>query len=190
MVKKSPKSTTLQEIEEAMLAEGVAFLQSFQKRHSGESVYAFLFEVSAVGYAAAAAIATEEALAKHAEECIDDFNGDVEQARAELRWAGPEDGWYQSEDKHFRNTNKLLDLAEDIELYPEYDGTLEKVALSVIKRMDSEGLFGAADLRKKILVGICHTGGDNSEQDFIKWAASVNPPAVIKRLKTQLKKRA
>jgi hypothetical protein len=190
MAKKALKSTTLQEIEDAMLAEGIAFLQAFQKRHAKESMYSFLFELSAVGYAAAAAVATEESLKEHAEQCVDDFDGDVKQAMAALRWAGPEDGWYQSEDKHFRNTNKLLDIAEETELYPEYDGTLEKIALSVIKRMDSDGVFGAPEVREKIVIGVCHTGGDNSENDFIKWASSVNSPAVIKYLKAQLKKRA
>ena len=189
MGKKAAKSTTLAEIEEAMLAEAIAFFQTFQKRHSKESIYAFLFELSAVGYAAAAAIATEEALASYAEECADDFEEDVQQAMDALRWVGPEEGWYQSEDKHFRNANKLLDIAEEIELYPEYDGTLEKIALSVMKRMDTDGIFGAQKAREKILLGVCHTGGDNSEQDFIRWASAVNPPAVIKRLKAQLKKR-
>jgi hypothetical protein len=174
MAKKAVKSTTLREIEDAMLAEGVAFLQAFQKRHEKETIYAFLFELSAVGYAVAAAIATEESLRTHAEECVDDFDGDVNKAMTELRWAGPEDGWHQSEDKHFRNTNKLLDIAENSELYPEYDGTLEKIALSVIQRMDSAALFGPPKMREKIVLGICHTGGDNSVQDFIKWA-SANP---------------
>lgn len=190
MAKKSAKNTTKEEIEQALLAEGTAFYQAFRKRLAKETIYAFLFELSSVGYAAAAAIATEESLKRHAEECADDFDGDTSQAISELRWAGPEDGWYQSEDKQFRNTNKLLDIAEETELYPEYDGTLEKIALSVVKRMDGEGLFGPPEVREKIVLGICHTGGDNSEQDFIKWASDVNPPSVIRRLKAQLKKRA
>ena len=190
MAKKSVKSTTLKEIEDAMFADGVAFLQAFQKRHAKEAIYAFLFELSSVGFSAAAAIATEESLTRHAEECVDDLDGDIPQAISELRWVGPEDGWYQSEDKQFRNANKLLEIAEETELYAEYDGTLEKIALSVIERMDTEGLFGPPEAREKIVLGICHTGGDNSEQDFIKWATSVNPPAIIKRLKTQLKNRA
>lgn len=190
MAKKSAKRTTQEEIENALLAEAISFYQAFQKRHAKEAIYAFLLELSSVGYAAAAAIATEESLTRHAEECADDFEGDLPQAISELRWAGPEDGWYQSEDKQFRNANKLLEIAEETELYAEYDGTLEKIALSVIKRMDAEGLFGPPEVREKMVLGICHTGGDNSEQDFIKWASDVNPPAVLKRLKAQLKKRA
>lgn len=190
MKKKSAKSTTLQEIEDALFTEGAAFFRDFQKKHDNEHIYSFLFELSEVGYAAAAVIATEESLTEFAQDCADDFDGDVQRALAELRWGGTEDGCYQSADKHFRNTNKLLDTAEETELYPEYDGTLEKLALSVLGRMDSEGLFGSKDARQKIVIGICYTGGDNSEEDFIKWASAVNPPAVIKRLKTELKKRA
>jgi hypothetical protein len=124
-----------------------------------------------------------------AEECADDFDRDTSRAISELRWAGPEDGWYPSEDKQFRNANKLLELAEETELYPEYDGTLEKIALSMVERMDGEGLFGPQQVHKKMVIGICRTGGDNSEKDFIRWASAVNPSAVIRPLKAQLKKR-
>lgn len=190
MKKKPAKTTTLQEIEEALFTEGAAFFRDFQKKHNHEHIYSFLFELSEVGYAAAAVIATEESLAEFAQDCADDFDGDIQRALAELKWGSTEEGCYQSEDKHFRNTNKLLDIAEETELYPDYDGTIEKIALSVLARMDSEGLFGVKEVREKIVIGICHTGGDNSEEDFIKWASAVNPPAVMKRLKAELKERS
>jgi hypothetical protein len=190
MAKKHAENVTLQEIEDAILKEGVSFFRAFLKRHSNETIYSFMFEVSAVGYAIAAAVATEESLARHAEECSDDFDGDIERARNALRWAGPEEGWRQSEDKRFRISNKLLELAEEEELYPEYDGTLERIALSVIHRMVKEGIFGSADELEKVVLGICHTGGDNSEKDSIRWASAVNSPTVLKRIEAQLKQRA
>ncbi|MFO1044431.1 MAG: DUF4303 domain-containing protein [Planctomycetaceae bacterium] len=189
IAKQVAKSTTQKEIEDALFVEGCAFYQAFQKRHAKESVYSFLFEISSVGYTAAAAIGTEESLAKYAEEIAEDFDDDVQQAIAELRWAGPENGCYQSTDKQFQQSNKLLEIAEDTELYPEYDGTLEQIALSAIKRMEEDVVFGAPEVRSKIVLGICHTGGDNSEEEFIKWASAVNPPVVVKRLKAQLKLR-
>jgi hypothetical protein len=190
MPKKSKKGTTLVEIENSLMTEGVAFFRNFRKRNPHETIYAFLIELSGVGYAAAAAIATEESLARFAQECADDYDGDVELAKNELRWAGPENGWYQSDDKHFRNTNQLLELAEESELYPEYNGTLEKIALSAIQRMVTDGVFGSPGEREKMVVGICHTGGDNSEEDFLQWASVVNAPAVIQRLEAELKKGA
>ena len=188
MPKKSKPSTTLSAIENSLVAEGGAFFRNFQKQNPRETIYGFLFELSGLGYAAAAAIATEESLARFAQECEDDYDGDLERAKDELRWAGPENGWYQSDDKHFRSTNKLLELAEECGLYPEYDGTLEKIALSAIQRMMSDGVFGLPSEREKVVLGICHTGGDNSEEDFLRWASAVNSPAVIQRLEAELKK--
>lgn len=190
MVKKPARTTSLDEIENTILSEAITFYGSFAKRHPKATIYAFLFELSAVGYAVAAAIATEESLTRYAEECEDEFDGDLVRAKQELRWGGIEDGWYQSKDKDFRNSNKLLDLAEEQELYPEYDGTLEKVALAVIQSMVSQEVFGPKEKLESLVVGICHTGGDNSDKDFIKWASSVNSPAVIKRLKSELKHRS
>lgn len=190
MAKKSAQVTTVQEIEQAIYSDAAAFLAAFRKRRSKETMFGFLFEVSSVGYAIHVAIGTEESLAKAAEELVDDFDGDLDRAKAELRWAGVEDGWHQSADKDVRNANKLLDIAETIELYPEYDGTLESIALKVLAKMDAEGLFGEGKAREQIVLGVCHTGGDNSEKDFIKWASQVNPPGVIKRLKKELKARS
>jgi hypothetical protein len=72
-----------------------------------------LIEISSVGYAAAAAIAAKESLTRHSKQYANEFDGDIPQAIPELRWAGFEDGWYQSEDKKFRNANDLLELAEE-----------------------------------------------------------------------------
>ncbi len=162
-------------------------LLSLDTKAACEGVDLFIsFGVERCWVRSSAAVASEESLSKYAEECIDDYDGDLDQAIAELRWGGIEDGWYQSKDKDFRNANGLLDIAEQIELYPEYDGTLEKIGLSVIRRMDAEAIFGPPEVRERIVIGICHTGGDNSQEQFLEWASAVNPPSVIKRLKSQL----
>ena len=188
MAKKPKKTTTLAEIEEAFVTEGTAFFESFRRKKAKETVYAFLFELSAVGYYAGAAIATEEGLARSADDVQDSFDGDLEQAKSELRWGSLEDGWLQSTDKQFRATNELLERAEETELYPEYDGTLEKVAAAALQRMIDAGVFGSADERERLVVGLCHTGGDNSEQDFLRWAKPLNSASVLKRLKAELKR--
>jgi len=189
MAKKATTPTTIQEIEDAIITEATAYFALMQKRLATETTYAFLLELSAVGYAIAAAIATEESLERFADECAEDFDDDIEAAKNSLRWGSTEDGWYQSEDKHFRSSNKLLDAAENLDLYPEYDGTLERIALQAIQRMIDQGVFGPAAEREKLVLGICHTGGDNDEKDFLAWAAQVNSTKVMKRLKSELKKR-
>jgi hypothetical protein len=188
MATRSLKTTTIEEIKISLAAEGAAFYSKFQTRHPEERVYAFLFELSAVGYAAAAAIATEESLARFAGECAESYEHDLNRAKDDLRWAGPENGWSQSTDADFRLTNKLLSIAEKTGLYGEYAGTLEKAALSALERMAADGAFGEASEVDRITIGICHVGGDNSEDEFVRWAACVNSPSAMKRLKAQLKK--
>lgn len=190
MPKKAQDRTTVEDIELALATEGSAFVASFRKRRPTETIYAFLFELSAVGYAADAAIATEEALLRTAEESLDSYDGDLSRALRDLRWAGPEDGWYQSRDRDFRGTNRLLEIAEQTDLYPEYDGTLERLALSALRRMVDGGVFSAEGERERVVLGVCHTGGDNSDEDFIAWASLVNSPAVVDRLKAELAERA
>jgi hypothetical protein len=190
MAKKAAKTTTLEAIEESLVAEATTFYGSFRQQNPEEHVYAFLFELSAVGYAANAAIATHESLHRFAEECADSYDNDLERAKDDLRWSSPENGWYQSPDEAFRATNRLLDIAERNALYPEYDGTLETLALAALKTMVSSGTFGGADALERMTLGICYTGGDNSDEEFLKWASAVNSPSVLERLKTELKMRA
>lgn len=149
MAKKTAKATSLQAIEDSLTVDGTAFYSAFRQKNPDEHVYAFLFELSAVGYAANAAIATQESLSRFAEECVDSYDGDLDRATEDLRWSSPENGWYQSPDKAFRDTNKLLDIAERSELYGEYDGSLEKLALRALKRMIKSGVFGdSSDLER------------------------------------------
>ncbi|MCC7492898.1 MAG: DUF4303 domain-containing protein [Fimbriimonadaceae bacterium] len=170
----------------ALAADGTAWYQALQPKLRGERVYAFLFELSAVGYAAAAAVATEEGLRRTAEGYLDDFDGDLTRAIASLRWAGPEDGWYQSPERAFRTTNRLLDAAERQELYPVYSGDLERLALQALQQMDATGLFGTGAAREQVTLGVCHTGGDQPAELWLSWLSAVNPPAVVARVRAEL----
>ncbi|MFO0924958.1 MAG: DUF4303 domain-containing protein [Pirellulales bacterium] len=186
MAKKKSSATSAEAIASALAVDATAFLEGFRKKHAKETIYAFLLELSAVGYAAGAAIATEESLRRFAEDCVEDFDGDLEKALRDMRWAGPEEeSWYQSPEKAFRISNQLLEIAEETELYPEYDGSLEKIALSALKSMMKEGAFGTKQECDAMVISICHTGGDNSAEDFLRWASSINSPKVMKRLKKE-----
>ena len=189
MPKKPTKATTLTEIEDALAAEGAAWVMSFRAAHADERPYAFVFEISEVGYAAGAAIATEEGLDRFAAESAESYGGDLRKAKADCRWAGPENGWYQSPDKAFKNTNRLLGVAEATGLYPEYGDTLENLAVAALRRMDAEGCFGEGPARDSLLAGVCLTGGDNSDEQFVRWAEQANPAGVVDRLKRELKER-
>jgi hypothetical protein len=59
--------------------------------------------------------------------------------------------------------------------------------LEVLKELDADQVFGVGKEREKIVIGVCYVGGDNSEEEFLKWAKSVNPPSIIERLRTELR---
>lgn len=68
------------------------------------------------------------------------------------------------------------------------DQQLQQLCLEVLQQLDSVGVFASAETRQNILIGVCDVGGDNTEEDFLKWAEVVNPPVVIERLRRELQK--
>lgn len=103
--------------------------------------------------------------------------------RTWLRWAGPEDGWYQGlETEAFVPTSQHLDEAVAAGWMELYDGQLETQALAALRQLDAEGVFGRGANREVVVLGLCYIGGDNSDEDFLAWAEQVNPPVVMERL--------
>jgi hypothetical protein len=114
----------------------------------------------------------------------------MEKAKNDLRWAGPENGWFQVDDKYFRASNKLLEQGFDCGLLDYFDGKTQQYALDALKRFVESESFVDEKIRERIVVGICYTGGDNSDEQLLEWAKMVNPKKVVDRLKKELKKRA
>jgi hypothetical protein len=179
------KPVNLDDIRAALRAAAETFLRGVEKQHPGETLYGFLFEISSVGFSANGAAATEEGLARYAEAYAQENGGTADRLRAEFRWGSTEDAWYQQPDAAFAAVNKLLARAEREELYEEYGGALEGLCLDVLKDLDAAGTFGTGAARDRIVLGVCYTGGDNSEEEFLGWAKQVNPPKVFKRLKAE-----
>src|SRR5207249_3020467 len=104
--------------------------------------------------------------------------------RTLLRWGSPEDGWYARYDaRFFDEANRLLREAREQGALEMLDHPLNNVCLEALRELDDAGVFGTGDERDEVLIGICYTGGDNSEQEFFGWAEKVNPPQVIERVR-------
>jgi hypothetical protein len=185
MAKSRKEPVSLDAIRAGLKDAARAFLSAVAKKHPGETLYGFLFEVSEVGYAANGAAATEEGLLRYATKYAEEEGGDVSERAAEFRWGSTEDGWYQEPTKPFDGVNDLLERAEEQELYAEYSGVLEQLCLDALRELDAAGMFGSGPERERVAIGVCHTGGDNTEQQFLGWAKQVNPPIVFKRLKAE-----
>src|SRR5262249_6592101 len=113
--------------------------------------------------------------------------GKLDKVKADFRWGSPEDAWYQQPDAAFDKVNKLLNQAEEQELYEVYGDTLEGLCIDVLREMDAAGVFGTGPDRERVVLGLCYIGGDNSEREFLGWAKQVNPPKVYKRLRQELR---
>jgi hypothetical protein len=186
------KSVTRDDICSSLRSSAKSYLRQVAKAHSGETLYAFLFEISCEGFSAHGAVATEEGLARYAQAQLAKVRP-IKTAdllatlRSCFRWAGPEDGWYQQPDSAFDAVNELLSRAEAEGLYETYDGSLNELCLKVLQEMDQAGLFGVGQERERVVLGICYIGGDNSDEEFLGWAKQVNSPGVMQRLQQELK---
>lgn len=172
----------------AAIAKGTReFLTAFRSAWSGESMYAFLYEVNCEGDFIHGAVATEEGLARVAgmyeSKGYRAKTGDTAtQLKQWLRWAGPEDGWYQGTDLHcFDDAMRLIDQAMAAELMKQYDGTLNELALQTLSALRSTGVFDSTTV-----LGLCYIGGDNSDEETLEWAEQVNSTPVMDVLRREM----
>jgi hypothetical protein len=189
----TPKQpVNLDALRAALRAAAEDFLRRVAEAHPGETMYGFLFEISASQFGAHGTVATEEGLTRFAERYIAGADADDELARVGLdrvrscfRWASPEDAWYQHPDDAFDAVNALLNRAEEEGLYERYSNALEKQCIEALKEMEAAGTFGAGADRERVVLGVCYIGGDNSAREFLGWARKANPPKVYKRLRQE-----
>jgi hypothetical protein len=188
----SSKDELFARIMEALAAGVHEFLAEFRAAWPREAMYSFLFELPCEGTHAHAAVATEEGLTRVAEKYASKGYGisDAETLtalRTWLRWAGPEDGWFQGSETHcFDRVSSLLDEAFAAKYMEMFDGQLNDLALATLGDLDVRWVFGSAAERERIVLGMCYIGGDNSDEEFLEWAERVNPPAVIERLRHEI----
>jgi hypothetical protein len=190
MARSRNEAVTLGTLRGALRLAAEDFLRRVAKAHPGETMYGFLFEISATQFGAHGAVGTEEGLTRYAEKFVAgeygaDFDNDVEKAKAAFRWGSTEDAWYQQPEEAFDEVNKLLGRAEEQELYEPYGDALEKLCVEVLREMDAAGRFGTGKDRERVGIGICFIGGDNSEEEFLGWARQVNPQKVYRRMRRE-----
>lgn len=176
----------------ALVAGVREFLTALGQAQPGETMYGFLFELAPEGTHAEAAAATEEGLLRVVERYVElgymASEGETATVlRAWLRWAGPEDGWFQGNDNQcFEAANALLDIAIASGFLTPFDDELAGLAIGALRELDAEGCFGTLTEREQVAIGLCYTGGDNTDEEFLDWAEQVNPPSTMARLRREI----
>jgi hypothetical protein len=190
MAKAKRAPVTRDAIRAALRSAAEEYLRRVAALHPGETVYGFLLEMSAEGFSVYEAFDTEENLTRRAERCAADCPDDedmntVEKARAFWRWGFADEGWCQPPNAAFDKVNALLDRARDEGLYEEYSDDLEELCVEVLKGMGAAGAFDLGPGGGQIGVGLCFIGGENSPEEFLRWARQVNPQPVYRRLRRE-----
>ncbi|MBO6514817.1 MAG: DUF4303 domain-containing protein [Phycisphaerales bacterium] len=158
-----------QEIFDAMLRS----LTEFKASNPTETIYAVALVQSASGRWVHCAIATEERL----ETCAQGYNAksSLEMVKTWLRWANPDDGWFQQTFDHFGQSNHLLGAAIDCEKLEAYGDDVIELNCRVLGRLRDEDA-----LKDSVVVGLTH--GDDPEA-FVFYASQLNPKPLVERLK-------
>jgi hypothetical protein len=176
------------EIRRLLWTAAVQLLDSLKRERPGETVYAFLFEVNMAGDLVSAAAATEEGLDRLTLLYLSEGFQSAVLCRQWLRWQYyiRREGWYtKNEGNYFKAVQSLLHQAIGRGLMRKRDGKLIQICLETLQAMDADGEFDEYAVRSQLVLGLYYDGKD-ADQKFIEWAASVNPPAVVERLRQEI----
>ncbi|MBB3210761.1 uncharacterized protein (DUF2237 family) [Rhodopirellula rubra] len=140
-----------------------------------ETVYAVALVPSSVGYHVHCAIATEERLAS----CAESYKNNLDSATKQtwLRWANPDDGWFQDTHKHFEAASALLSDAIRGGELSEFDERIVEMlceALSIVVASDA----AMTDAVFSVTHGV-------EPQEFLYWASKINVDQKLERLQSE-----
>jgi hypothetical protein len=117
----------------------------------------------------------------------------LQQLRDELRWSLGESYLNMEDNTYFEQVNAVVaNISDIIDEFPEdswdeFDTFVAQfmgVCTDVLKRLDSENLFGTGEPRDAITLNILM--GDQSDDEMRKYAKLLNPASVYERFCMEL----
>lgn len=185
------RSVRADEIRREFRRSALAFLAQLRSLRPPESVYALLFEISDQDPGAWPIGATEESLGRFVGDRRNRRGTSSGLLRAEKRWEAPGDTpdlWYWGDEAVSERLNGLLERAfveDDVDSGRAYRVT-RRLCLSALADLNREGAFGIGPARESLVVGISNVECDFG--DFLRDLSTVNPPKVMRRLRSELRK--
>jgi hypothetical protein len=162
--------------------------RSLRESHPGERFYSFGFYTTALAEYLMVTASTEEGLSRVTAEYVQKDGGDPVLRRASLRWSPCDSPLHLEGEELLPRSTLLRDAGPDpYEDSPEADETVSLVyaaAVEALSTLDREGVFGSAETRSQMVVGIW--SGDQSNEERIEFARALNPPAVVERFAREL----
>jgi hypothetical protein len=175
---------------------------AIQGAHTNEHFYSFALVTSGDMAYVYPTASTEEGLTQAAQKYIDkgrksDKGKTLEQMRDELRWSLGDSYLNMEDNTYFEAVNALVaNISDIIDEFPEdswdeFDTFVAQfmgVCTDVLKRLDSENVFGAGEQRDAITLNILM--GDQSDDEMRKYAKLLNAASVYERFCMELASQA
>ena len=165
----------MKNIEDSIVTAIEAALADFRATNPTEDIYGVALVRSAVGNHVHLALATEQRLERWAANYSN--NLDLEAKKKCLRWANPDDGWYQDTFSRFETASSELAAAIASGDLEEFDDRTSEIICAAISRVIEAGKAGAG-----VACDITH-GED--PQEFVYWASQLNPEEIKRQVEAQ-----
>ena len=179
-----------------------AAFSGIQNAHANEHFYSFALVTSGDMAYVYPTASTEEGLTQAAQKYIDKGNKGgqgktLQQLRDELRWSLGESYLNMEDNTYFEAVNALVaNISDIIDEFPKdswdefntFVAQFMGVCTEVLKRLDSENLFGDGEQRDAITLNILM--GDQSDEEMRKYAKLLNPASVYERFCMELASQA
>ena len=171
-----------------LLSEIRAAWHTLRELHTEERFYLFGVYTAPLAEYVMATAATEEGLALATERYLAKYGGDPELRRAALRFSFADSPLHAEGEALLPKSVALRDAGPDpYDDSPEAQATVElvfEVAVDVLAELDREGLFGVADERAGLVLGIWI--GDQSDEERLDFVRRLNPETVCRRFEREV----
>jgi len=161
---------------------------SLKAAHPDERFYSFgVYTTDVVDYLMVTA-STEQGLERATAAYVQKFGGDPALRRAALRWSLGDSPLHAEGEGLLAKSDALrLEGPDPYADTAEAEAVLAAVyedAIGALKLLDRRGVFGVADEREKLLLGIWK--GDQSDEERVEFARLLNDAASVERFGREL----
>lgn len=174
-------------LQQALYEHGLAAIPRIRSYRPCDSFYSFAFYTSGDFAYAFLTASSYEGL----DEAVADYRRkphyaqqDPDQLRTSLKWSPCDSplhefcgGASDDLDENMTEVSEAFPDLDDEEAFDEFVRHVERAFIGALRQLDSEGRFGSATERAGIVLSLLM--GDQSDEDRIRLASFLNPPAVV-----------
>jgi hypothetical protein len=183
---------------ELTLAAARTAFVDIQRQHSDETFYAFALYTSGNYSYLLTTSNTEEGLTRAAEFYLANYSNSYKQLtldemRLSLRdspcdWAYhcpyDYDALFEEICEMASSLQEVAQEADNDDVFQEVDQQFETMCLDILRQLDSEGVFGTGEGRRRVRLNLLMGDQSNGQRQY--YASQLNPPEVTKQYQAEL----